>query len=110
MRSTSPDFLQVVVDSPQSLSRSEEISSLTAGVREWVLPTALAAEAGPPTQDEIKLLREAFATFFGVDRDLEKSEKLLTKVIEAWQRQPPDEKAGLYRVRGDCYMVGFAKK
>ena len=79
---------------------------LLAGIREWLVPSANAAEtAAPPTQEEIKLLREAFATFYGLDRDLVKSEKLLTQVVDAWQRQAPDEKAGLYRVRGDCYMV-----
>ena len=72
-----------------------------------LVPPANAADAvaEPPTKDEVKLLREAFSTFYGVDRDLEKSEQLLSQVIDAWQRQPPDEKAGLYRVRGDCYML-----
>ena len=79
---------------------------LLTGIREWLVPSANAAEAAePPTQEEVKLLREAFATFYGLDRDLVKSEKLLSQVVEAWQRQAPDEKAGLYRVRGDCYMV-----
>lgn len=81
-------------------------SPLLTGIREWLVPIANAAEtAEPPSQEEIKLLREAFATFYGLDRDLVKSEKLLTQVVDAWQRQAPDEKAGLYRVRGDCYMV-----
>ena len=65
-------------------------SPLFSGIREWLVPKASAAEvAAPPTQEEIKLLREAFATFYGLDRDLEKSEQLLTNVIDAWQRQPP---------------------
>ncbi|CAB9512416.1 expressed unknown protein [Seminavis robusta] len=102
----------VIIDlSTQKLNANElpgytgENAPLEQGIREWLVPSALAEEAGPPTQEEIKLLREAFATFYGVDRDLQKSEQLLSKVIEAWQRQPPDEKAGLYRVRGDCYMA-----
>jgi hypothetical protein len=40
-----------------------------------------------------------------VDRDLPRAEELLNQVIDAWQRQAPDEKAGLYRVRADCYVV-----
>lgn len=87
-----------------SLFHSEQTTPLTRGIREWLVPAAMAESASPPTQEEIKLLREAFATFYGVDRDLEKAEQLLTKAIDAWQRQPPAEKAGLYRVRGDCYM------
>jgi hypothetical protein len=104
---TSPvdDSFHVVVNARRSRPHSEE-TSLSDGIREWLVPSASAADANPPTQDEIKLLREALATFYGMDRDFEKSEKLLTKAIDAWQRQPPDEKAGLYRVRGDCYMVG----
>ena len=87
-------------------SSSPSSPMLLTGIREWLVPSANAAEAAePPTQEEVKLLREAFATFYGLDRDLVKSEKLLSQVVEAWQRQAPDEKAGLYRVRGDCYMV-----
>jgi hypothetical protein len=78
----------------QGLSSSHtEAAPMARGIRYWLVPSALAAEVSPPTQDEIKLLREAFATFYGVDRDLEKSEQLLSKVIEAWERQAPDEKA-----------------
>ena len=85
---------------------SQSQSPVLTGIREWLVPSAFAAEtASPPTQEEIKLLREAFATFYGLDRDLVKSEKLLSSVVEAWQRQAPEEKAGIYRVRGDCYMV-----
>jgi hypothetical protein len=78
----------------QGLSSSHtETAPVHRGIRDWLVPSALAAEVSPPTQDEIKLLREAFATFYGVDRDLEKSEQLLSKVVEAWERQAPDEKA-----------------
>lgn len=91
----------------------QSISLLENNIREWLVPSAVAAEttattstaAGPPTADEIKLLREAFATFYGVDRDLIKAENLLSQAIKSWDRQPPDERAGLFRVRGDCYMV-----
>ena len=81
---------EIVVDSRQNLpSKDENIGHLARGVNEWLVPSAFAADAGPPTQEEIKLLREAFATFYGVDRDLQASETLLSKVIDAWQRQPP---------------------
>lgn len=82
-------------------------SIVTSAIQEWLaVPPAFAAEtAAPPSQKEIDLLREAMASFYGVDRDLEMSEQLLTEAINAWQRQPPDEKAALYRVRGDCFMA-----
>ena len=79
-----------------------------SGIQQWIMPPASAAEtAAPPSQKEIALLREALAAFYGADRDLEKSEQLLTEAIDAWQRQPPDEKAALYRVRGDCYLAAL---
>ena len=88
-------------------------SVLDDGIKSWIqdnilVPPANAAasaNAPPPTKDEIKLLREAFAAFYGVERDSTLAERLLSQAIDAWQRQPPDEQAGLYRVRGDVYMV-----
>jgi hypothetical protein len=85
-------------------------SNLQRDVMQWVqetvgVPPALAAESGPPTNDEINILRQAFAAFYGASRDASAAEQLLTTSIEAWQRQPPDEQVGLYRVRADCYMV-----
>lgn len=61
--------------------------------------------APSPTQADIQLLRQAFAEFYGVNRDLPKALELLTSALERWQGQPPDELAGLYRVRGDCYFA-----
>jgi len=61
--------------------------------------------SSPPTKEEVALLREAFAAFYGTARDYGLAERLLTQSIEAWQRQSPDEQAGLYRVRGDCQMA-----
>ena len=61
--------------------------------------------SSPPTKEEIATLRQAFAAFYGTDRNPAAAESLLTQSIEAWKRQPPDEQAGLYRVRGDCYMA-----
>lgn len=93
--------------------------SITKYAMEWIkentLPQpAFAADdmdvapivaSGPPTNAEIQLLRNAFAAFYGSNRDAQAAEPLLTQSIQAWERQPDDEKAGLYRVRGDCYMV-----
>lgn len=78
---------------------------LLQGIQEWLVPPANAATAPkPPTDSEIKLLRSAFEALYGV-RDAEKAETLLTQAITAWERQPPDERAALYRVRGDCYTA-----
>jgi len=65
------------------------------------------AQASPPTAAEIKLLREAFASFYGTQRDAPRALELFNQVLEAWQRQPADELAGLYRVRGDVYMANL---
>lgn len=73
-------------------------SHLSEGVSQWIAAAA-------PSKADIQLLRQAFAEFYGVERDLEKSESLLSQVVELWQQQPPDELAGLYRVRGDCYTL-----
>ena len=88
---------QLVVESRTPPATSQSVSSaLRDGVLQWVgVPPALAADASPPTQDEIKLLREAFSTFYGVERNLEKSEQLLSKVIDAWQRQPPGKSTAI---------------
>ena len=67
------------------------------------VPPAMAAE--PPSKDEIQVLRQAFAAFYGTNRDYDVAEKLLSESIQAWQKQPTDEQAGLYRVRGDCYLA-----
>ena len=80
--------------------------ALLSGIRDYLLvPPAHAAATAPPSQKDIQLLREAMATFYGVDRDVEKASVLLSQAIDAWQNQPPDEQAALYRVRGDCYMA-----
>jgi hypothetical protein len=68
--------------------------------------TGSVAAVSPPTKQEVALLREAFAAFYGTtDRDPTKALDLLSQALDAWQRQPADERAGLYRVRGDCYMA-----
>ena len=73
-------------------------------VRDFLVPPAYAADVKPPTNDEIKLLRSALGALYG-ERDPEKAEELITKAISAWERQAPDERAALYRVRGDCYTA-----
>ena len=66
-----------------------------------------AAAAQPPSDEDVALLRSAFGQFYGVERDLVLSDKLLTQTIDRWEltKQPSDELAGLYRVRGDCRML-----
>ena len=61
----------------------------------------------PPTNEEVKLLQNAFSAFYGAEKDTAKALELLTKAIDVWEgtKQGGDEIAGLYRVRGDAYMV-----
>lgn len=106
---TSTTIPSLTASQPEVMKKSV----LDDGIKSWIqdnilVPPANAAasaNAPPPTKDEIKLLREAFAAFYGVERDSTLAERLLSQAIDAWQRQPPDEQAGLYRVRGDVYMV-----
>ena len=62
------------------------------------------ATAAPPTGDEIALLREALAAFYGQPRDSNLALAKLDEALVAWQRQPPDERAALHRVRGDVHL------
>jgi hypothetical protein len=61
----------------------------------------------PPTKDEISLLQKAFASFYGTDRNVAEAVDFFTTTISTWEdtRQSGDEIAGLYRVRGDAFMV-----
>ena len=83
---------------------------MISGIREFLVPSAFAAadKPKPPTNQEVTLLREALGAFYG-ERDYQKAEELLTKAIDAWQRQPPDERAALYRVRGDSLLVSESR-
>lgn len=87
--------------SSSSLPSSPSSVVLQRGVVNWLAAAAVPA----PSPQDVQLLRSAFAEFYGVNRDLVKSELLLSQVVAKWQGQPPDELAGLYRVRGDCYMA-----
>lgn len=98
--------LQQQAPNPAFVSLSTSTTAVDNGITTW-----LGAASSPPSQADIQLLRQAFAEFYGVNRDLTKSKDLLTQTIEQWRNQPPDEQAGLYRVRGDCYMaLGDASK
>jgi hypothetical protein len=57
-------------------------------------------------------LQSAFASFYGAEKDVAKAVELLTQTIDVWEttRQGGDEIAGLYRVRGDAYMVSTSWK
>ena len=81
-------------------------SALSAGIREFLVPSAFAADNAapkPPTNAEVKLLQDALGAVYG-ERNPEKGVELLSQAITAWERQNPDEKAALYRVRGDSYL------
>ena len=105
-----------------SISYHSSENQLTKGIQNFIIPPANAASdvttsvsktssiststtkpPSPPTETEIKLLREALGAFYG-ERNMDKAQELLSKAIVAWERQPPDERAALYRVRGDVYM------
>jgi hypothetical protein len=111
---------QVAIQTTVASTSTLTTSPLQKGILLWWLQenvgvppanaaaAAAAAPPGPPTNQEVSILQEAFAAFYGNERNVEAAEQLLTQSIEAWQRQAPDEQAGLYRVRGDCYMVSAA--
>lgn len=67
---------------------------------------AAAAEVQPPTAEEVSLLRSALASFYGQPRDSPRALELLARAVDSpgWRRQNPDERAALYRVRGDVCM------
>lgn len=112
------DEVVVLQEAPKTMAVSgASISKLSQDVQFWWqatvgVPPAFAVSTetqtvavGPPTNQEVGLLQQAFGAFYGAQRDPIAAESLLTQSIASWQRQPPDEQAGLYRVRGDCYMV-----
>jgi hypothetical protein len=113
-----PAGVVVLQETGKTMAVSEaSISKLSQDVQFWWqatvgVPPALALSTesqtvtvGPPTNQEVGLLQQAFGAFYGAQRDPIAAESLLSQSIASWQRQPPDEQAGLYRVRGDCYMV-----
>lgn len=104
---------------------SSSTETIADHVRDWVLregrlanewigvPPAAAADdevvvaaaTGPPTKDEVLTLQKAFSAFYGAQRDAKTALALLDESVKNFERQPPDERAGLYRVRGDCKMA-----
>ena len=98
--------------------RNPEYNTMTGNIANWLsqqgkeinevigIPPAFAeGQTGPPTKDEIVTLQKAFAAFYGNQRDPKTALPLLDESIQNFERQPPDERAGLYRVRGDCKMA-----
>ena len=100
---THPSSLVMPASSSTAMNplQFQPASPLQQGAAVWMA----AQTPAPPTQTDVQLLRQAFAEFYGVNRDLPKSLALLTAAVERWQGQAPDEVAGLYRVRGDCYFA-----
>eukprot|EP00536_Pseudo-nitzschia_multiseries_P002400 jgi/Psemu1/5430/gm1.5430_g len=113
---------QVVVGEQSRTTTTTSASVLSDHVFEWAsrqgrtavglfgVPPANAAEAtttapAPPTKNEILTLQKAFAAFYGAQRDPKAALPLLDESVKSFERQPPDERAGLYRVRGDCQMA-----
>ena len=109
-----------VVTEPSSLLdvSSKLTSTLHSSTMDWlsasssstsllISEAAVVQQASPPTAAEVKLLREAFASFYGTQRDAPRALELFNQVLDTWQRQPADELAGLYRVRGDVYMANL---
>jgi hypothetical protein len=72
---------------------------------ETVTTAVTTATTGPPTKDEIITLQKAFGAFYGPSRSPQIALPLLDESIKSFERQPADERAGLYRVRGDCKMA-----
>lgn len=99
----------------QLLSPTNQVAN---GINTWWLassdatfdsPTIAVASVTPPSEEDITLLRSAFAEMYrplkNGPRDYEKAYQLLSSAIVRWEAQPDDERAGLYRVRGDCNMI-----
>jgi len=78
----------------------------------------ISSEPPPPSDSDVRLLRDAMSTFY--NGDYQKSESLLDRALEVWTttstppekdgsssliRRPVDEVAALYRVRADCRLA-----
>jgi hypothetical protein len=98
-----PAIEHVLATTHPDQSTVNPINPMMGHIREWLVPSAEAAE--PPSPNDVDLLRRAMAAYYNQDRDLAKAEGLLSQAIQAWQSQPADELAGLYRIRADCYLT-----
>jgi len=84
---------------------TEATLPVSSFISEALIPPAHAAEvAKPPTNEEVALLQQSLAAFYGQPRDSARALELLNQAVDAWQRQPPDERAALYRVRADVHL------
>ena len=103
MHPSPPSVMENVVTTNQKHINDIPVNSMMmTHIREWIVPSANAIE--PPSEKDIDLLQQAMAAYYNQDRNFDKAETLLSQSIQAWQSQPVDELAGLYRVRADCYM------
>lgn len=89
---------------PSSSSLSTNTATTTTTIAAGATTTATAQQQ--PSKQDILLLRNAFAEFYGMNKNYETSLELLSQTIDIWiqKKLPPDELSALYRVRGDCYM------
>jgi hypothetical protein len=89
------------------LDESSTDRHLVDGIRAFLIAPANAQDKpiySSPTLNEIKLLRSALDAVYG-DKNPAKALPLLSDAINAWENKAPDERAALYRVRGDCLLV-----
>jgi hypothetical protein len=103
-------------NNPLSTSSTNQVSD---AINAWLLAssdtalssptTVVIAAVAPPSEEDVTLLRSAFAEMYrplkNGPRNYEKAYQLLSSAILRWEGQPNDERAGLYRVRGDCNMI-----
>lgn len=91
------------ISSQSASSSSSQLVSLSSNAASPTNPDR------PPTKDEISLLQRAFADLYGTERNVAQAVDLLSQTITTWEstHQSGDEIAGLYRVRGDAYMVRY---
>jgi hypothetical protein len=95
---------QSAVETKSTAASSSQVVSLSSDAASPTNPDR------PPTKDEISLLQKAFADLYGTERNVAQAVDLLSQTIDTWEstHQAGDEIAGLYRVRGDAYMVRYS--
>lgn len=97
-----PFVVENIITTNQNRINVIPVNTMMEHIREWIVPSANAIV--PPSEKDVDLLQQAMAAYYNQDRDFAKAETLLSQSIQAWQSQPADELAGLYRIRADCYM------